>query len=95
MQEDPVERMRQVVCFLVGVAINFVQTDKPFNPVLGETYQGLIDGCPVYAEQISHHPPISSVLFYGRGYRIYGNFEPTVETGMNKLTGINKGTHLI
>lgn len=95
MQEDPVERMRNVVCFLLGVTITFVLTDKPLNPFLGETYQGLIDGCPVYAEQISHQPPISSILFYGRGYKIYGNFEPTVDIGMNKLTVINKGIHFI
>ncbi len=87
--------MRNIVCFLLGVSITFFQSDKPFNPVLGETYQGLIDGCPVYAEQISHHPPISSVLFYGRGYKIYGQFEPTVQIGMNKGTGMNKGLHTI
>lgn len=30
-----------------------------------------IDGCPVYGEQILHHPPISALYFVGRGYRIY------------------------
>jgi hypothetical protein len=44
--------------------------EKPFNPILGETFQCRVDGCPVYAEQISHHPPIAAVLFEGRGYRI-------------------------
>jgi hypothetical protein len=48
--------------------------DKPFNPILGETYQTIIDGCPVYGEQISHHPPISAVFMKGRGYKIYGHF---------------------
>jgi hypothetical protein len=43
---------------------------KPFNPILGETYQTFIDGCPVYGEQISHHPPISSLLMIGRGYQV-------------------------
>jgi hypothetical protein len=33
---------------------------KPFNPILGETYQGIIGGIPIYFEQISHHPPISA-----------------------------------
>ena len=87
--------MRNVFCFLLGVSITFFQFDKPYNPVIGETYQGLIDGCPVYAEQISHHPPISSVLFYGRGYKISGQFEPIVQIGLNKGTGTNKGLHTI
>lgn len=47
--------------------------EKPFNPILGETYQGIVDGCPIYGEQISHHPPISSIYMVGRGYRIFGN----------------------
>lgn len=31
-----------------------------------------IEGCPCYAEQISHHPPISSILMVGKGYKVYG-----------------------
>jgi hypothetical protein len=64
---------------------------KPFNPILGETYQGLIDGCPIYGEQISHHPPISSVLLKGRGYTLYANLEAKVDMGLNSANGINDG----
>jgi hypothetical protein len=28
--------------------IQYLRMDKPFNPILGETYQSLIDGCLVY-----------------------------------------------
>jgi hypothetical protein len=39
---------------------------KPMNPILGETLQAtLVDGTQVYAEQISHHPPISYFLIIG------------------------------
>jgi hypothetical protein len=48
--------------------------EKPFNPILGETFQCWINGCPGYAEQISHHPPIGAAMFYGRGYRITSNY---------------------
>lgn len=34
--------------------------EKPFNPILGETFQGFVDGNPVYMEQISHHPPVAA-----------------------------------
>jgi hypothetical protein len=48
--------------------------DKPFNPILGETYQSLVNGTLFYGEQISHHPPISYILIKGRGYSLYGSF---------------------
>lgn len=71
--DDPIERMKYVFCFALGFSTSYIKMEKPFNPVLGETYQGVIDGCPVYAEQISHHPPISSMLFIGRNYRVHGH----------------------
>ena len=33
---------------------------KPFNPILGETFQGVIGDYEIAIEQISHHPPISA-----------------------------------
>lgn len=62
---------------------------KPFNPLLGETYQGFIDGCPIYGEQISHHPPITSVYMVGRGYKVYGTFESKAHLGFNNVCGGN------
>ena len=33
---------------------------KPFNPILGETYQSRFnDGTKCFLEQTSHHPPVS------------------------------------
>lgn len=43
-----VDRMKNVVCFGLGFTLAYIKMEKPFNPILGETYQGLIDGCPVY-----------------------------------------------
>jgi hypothetical protein len=60
---------------------------KPFNPILGETLQFRIDGCPIYLEQISHHPPIGSYLFMGRGYKIHGQIEPKIAFGLNNVKG--------
>ncbi len=65
--------MKQTIAFGLSNSILYFYIEKPFNPILGETYQGMINGCFVYAEQISHHPPISSILFVGRGYRVYAN----------------------
>ncbi len=49
------------VAFVIGGLRRQTSTLKPFNPILGETYQGIYSsGWRVFAEQISHHPPISS-----------------------------------
>jgi hypothetical protein len=71
---NPVDRIKYVVAFNISCAIAEIQMEKPFNPILGETFQAIIDNCPVYGEQISHHPPVSAVLMKGRGYSFHGQF---------------------
>ena len=42
------------------------QFEKPLNPILGETYQGVgPDGTMIYLEQTEHRPPVSHFLFEG------------------------------
>jgi hypothetical protein len=68
-----------------------VKPSKPFNPILGETYEGFMsldfqnlnnlednnvkDVYRIYAEQISHHPPISNLLIQSDIVTITANFE--------------------
>jgi hypothetical protein len=54
--------------------ICYIKTDKPFNPILGETYQMKVGSTVFYGEQISHHPPVSSIFVKGDGYVLYGTF---------------------
>ncbi len=61
----------------------YFDIEKPFNPILGETYQGMIDGCPIYAEQVSHHPPITSIYFIGRGFKVHASLEAKVFLHLN------------
>lgn len=49
-KKDPALRLHDAYAFTVGYLVNFMSMDKPFNPILGETYQGYLDKCPVYAE---------------------------------------------
>ena len=35
---------------------------KPFNPMLGETYELVTEHYRFFAEQVSHHPPISAYI---------------------------------
>ncbi|XP_039974475.1 oxysterol-binding protein-related protein 3 isoform X2 [Xiphias gladius] len=62
--QDPFERMVYIATFVVsGYASSYYRTGgKPFNPVLGETYEcdRPDKGFRFAAEQVSHHPPISA-----------------------------------
>lgn len=69
---DKLERIKYATVLALSVGTLGISMEKPFNPLLGETFQGWIGGCPIYLEQISHHPPIGSYYFVGRGYKIYG-----------------------
>ncbi|XP_042299341.1 oxysterol-binding protein-related protein 1-like isoform X3 [Sceloporus undulatus] len=65
---DPIERMQCVAAFAVSaVASQWERTGKPFNPLLGETYELVREdlGFRLISEQVSHHPPISA--FYAEG----------------------------
>ncbi|XP_076601185.1 oxysterol-binding protein-related protein 1-like [Chaetodon auriga] len=60
---DSVERMKCVAAFAVSaVASQWERTGKPFNPLLGETYELIRDdlGFRWVSEQVSHHPPVSA-----------------------------------
>jgi len=43
-----VERFKQIVKFSLTCPHAYIRCDKPFNPILGETYQGLVDGTLFY-----------------------------------------------
>lgn len=65
---DPIERMKCVAAFAVSaVASQWERTGKPFNPLLGETYELVREdlGFRVISEQVSHHPPVSA--FHAEG----------------------------
>ena len=41
----------------------------------------------MYAEQVSHHPPISAFLLYGNGFKLYGSLEVQASMGFNTARG--------
>lgn len=57
--EDEYERLAWVLGFAMGPYGCMERTWKPFNPILGETFEVDLDrGVRFFAEQVSHHPPI-------------------------------------
>ena len=60
---DPVDRMEYVgAYFALCQSSMSYRNYKPFNPLLGETYEVVVDAknCYLVTEQVSHHPPISA-----------------------------------
>ena len=62
-----------------GLAFMFVpyfntplRMKKPFNPLLGETYDLKIGALDVVCEQVSHHPPISACFAKSKDYDVIG-----------------------
>ncbi len=71
---------------------------KPFNPILGETLQGSFsDGTKLYAEHISHHPPITNFHIQPEDekYDFFGSYEFFATMGANYLRAGQKGANQI
>jgi len=67
---DSRERLAYAAAFqLSAYSTTMHRTSKPFNPLLGETFELIRpergDGFQFFAEQVYHHPPVSAV--YARG----------------------------
>mmetsp|Transcript_6855 Transcript_6855/g.19330 ORF Transcript_6855/g.19330 Transcript_6855/m.19330 type:complete len:459 (+) Transcript_6855:353-1729(+) len=64
--EDPVMRHAYMSAFLVSPHGCMERTHKPFNPILGETFQYSDEGkFKFFAEQVSHHPPVAAARAEG------------------------------
>ena len=46
--------------FMMQYGVSCGRTKKPFNPMLGETYELVTEDFKFISEQVSHHPPVSA-----------------------------------
>uniref|UniRef100_A0AAY4DVS8 Oxysterol-binding protein n=1 Tax=Denticeps clupeoides TaxID=299321 RepID=A0AAY4DVS8_9TELE len=81
---DSIERMKCVAAFAVSaVASQWERTGKPFNPLLGETYELIRDdlGFRLISEQVSHHPPVSAFHAEGlqKDFVFHGSIYPKLK----------------
>ncbi|KAL4482280.1 hypothetical protein ABPG72_018061 [Tetrahymena utriculariae] len=88
---DPIEQMKNCAIYLITTTIMYLDLEKPFNPILGETYQGRLDGYPFYCEQICHHPPVCAYSYYTDTYKLTGGLESIAQMHANSVTGLNQG----
>uniref|UniRef100_A0A4W4HAE4 Oxysterol-binding protein n=1 Tax=Electrophorus electricus TaxID=8005 RepID=A0A4W4HAE4_ELEEL len=94
---DSIERMQLVAAFAVSaVASQWDRTGKPFNPLLGETYELIREdeGYRLISEQVSHHPPISA--FYAESlcqdFKFHGSIYPKLKFWGKSVEAEPKGT---
>ncbi|XP_069684106.1 oxysterol-binding protein 1 isoform X5 [Periplaneta americana] len=103
---DSCEQMAYVAAFTVSsYATTSNRTGKPFNPLLGETYEcDRTDdlGWRAISEQVSHHPPMVAQYCEGRQWRCWqeftmaskfrGKYLQVIPLGMAHLE-FNSGNH--
>ncbi|KAJ3608189.1 hypothetical protein NHX12_025239, partial [Muraenolepis orangiensis] len=104
---DPYQRMVIIAAFAISgysTAI-FRNRYKPFNPVLGETYECVRDdmGFRLISEQVCHHPPISACHAESENFsfwqdqrwknKFWGKSLEIVPTGMVNVTLPSYGDH--
>ncbi|XP_068654871.1 oxysterol-binding protein-related protein 3A-like [Aristolochia californica] len=59
--EDPYMRLVYASTWAISVYFAYQRTWKPFNPILGETYEMVNHGGMTFiSEQVGHHPPMSA-----------------------------------
>uniref|UniRef100_A0A146KXB4 Oxysterol-binding protein n=3 Tax=Lygus hesperus TaxID=30085 RepID=A0A146KXB4_LYGHE len=79
-KEDPVERLQYICAFAVSaLASNWDRLGKPFNPLLGETYELERTEYRVICEQVSHHPPISAFHADSEDFIFHGSIHPKLK----------------
>ena len=58
-----------------------------FNPMLGETYELVTEDFRFFAEQVSHHPPVSAFCQEGKQYKVNGHLDIKSNFGLGNGTG--------
>lgn len=78
--KSSIERMLYVVAFAVSAYASTINrpTKKPFNPLLGETYECIRPdkGFKFISEKVSHHPPIMACYCEGEGFEFWQDQKP-------------------
>lgn len=68
---------------------------KPFNPILGETFQCNISGLKIYIEHIYNKPPTYLFYCFSNNYKIYGHQIVEAKTGTNSVKAFKRGKYTI
>jgi hypothetical protein len=84
----PEERLLSVAAFAVSsLAANADRLGKPFNPLLGETFEMDQGDFRIVCEQVGHHPPVSAFFVDSKDQQVvfHGSMYPKVKFWGKKL----------
>jgi hypothetical protein len=94
---NKVERIKWVTVFLISqLHLSPLQT-KPFNPIIGETFQCRIGNMNIYLEQTVNKPPTSNLYAFSEdgNYKVYGNIITSASTSMNSVKADKQGKYIL
>ena len=79
---DPYERFKLIIAFLSSGLYICSKQLKPFNPFLGETFEGEYpNGAKIYVENVTHKPLVARFLIrYKKKYEVSGYWDLDVNT---------------
>ena len=90
---SPLERFKMCITYQFSGLYIPAQQLKPFNPFLGETFQGEFEnGAQLYVEQVTHSPLAARFyLFYKNIYKVHGFFAFSVNSeGFGSTAYVNQ-----
>jgi hypothetical protein len=68
---------------------------KPFNPLLGETFEYISDDLRVVYEQVSHHPPVCAAHGECRDFTFDGDFHLKSKLSISGFEFLNLGSTVV
>jgi len=92
---DPANRMAYLIAWITPGYSCAVRNRKPFNPILGETFEYLSqdDKWKFIAEQVSHHPPIGVAVVNAKDWELHLEMELKTQFRGNSADVIVLGTN--
>lgn len=96
-QDKSIQRLVWVAIFsITPCASTLGRTYKPFNPLLGETFEFSHRGFRFLAEQVGHHPPVTAYSAEGDHFNAWGHLVvKTRFTGKSVEVSIPGPAHIV
>ncbi len=90
---DTFEKLKWATVFFISQFYLSPLASKPFNPILGETFQCKTGNMNIYLEQTVHKPPTGNFYCYddNKTYKFYGYIESSAKTGANSAKAKKAG----
>ena len=96
LSKEPIEKLRFTSAFLISQLYLSPLQSKPFNPILGETFQCIFGSdTKIYLEHTVHSPPTSNFLVKGKNYIAHGYIITEASIGPNSVKARKSGNFIV